>query len=106
MDEKHRSRWIRRQILKILYEALAAGLTQSGSWLNLNSLREILSIWGDDLSDLEIRRHCVYLADPEINCIEIDKLGKSGVYTYRYRIKARGTRAVEGEETVPGVADD
>lgn len=106
MDANHRSRTIRRQILKILHEAAAAGLTQSGSWLNLMTLREILSTWGDDLSELEIRRHCVYLADPEIKCIEIEKLGKSGVYLYRYRIMARGTRVVEGEEKVPGVADE
>jgi len=106
VDEKTRSRSIRRQILKILHEAAAAGLTQSGSWLNLPSLREILSMWGEDLSDLEIRRHCVYLADPEINCIEIQKLGKAGVFIYRYRIKARGTRVIEGEETVPGVGDE
>ena len=106
MDEKYFSREIRRLILKILHTAALAGKTQAGSWLNLLTLREILSTWGHDLSDLELRRHCVYLADPEIRCLEIDKVGKKPPYIYRYRIMAKGVRVIEGEETVPGIADE
>lgn len=108
MDAKFRSRAIRREILKVLHNAAVAGQTESGSWLNILMLRSILDTWGYRLTDIELRRHCVYLHDSEIACIDMnDALSVPGQpKIYRLRIRAKGMRVLEGEERVPGVADE
>ena len=97
MDERFQNRSIRRQILHVLHDMAA------GAWLNLPTLREILAIRGDSLTLLDVRRHCYYLADKEIACVELEEIEEGGQNMYRYRVTARGTRVVEGEEKVPGI---
>ena len=58
---------------------------------------------GHALSVDELKDFCVYLADTEIACIDQKKEGMAAPYIYKYRITAKGVRAVEYEETVPGV---
>jgi hypothetical protein len=99
MEEKFRARAIRRQILEVLYHMAA------GAWLPLGILRDIMTRQGENLSLLDVRRHCRYLSDKEIGCIEDQEIKEGDVTTYSYRVTARGTRVVEGDESVPGIGD-
>lgn len=93
-------RWL---ILTILHEKRRAGKAESGGWLKLEVLRKLLDMQGHALSVDELKDYCVYLNDSEIACIEIQRDGHSAPYTYKYRITAKGVRAVDYEEIVPGV---
>lgn len=94
------SRWL---ILVILYENQRDKNREAGGWMRLPMLQRLLSAQGYDLTQEDIRAHCVYLADEEIGCVEQGRLGEYSPFIYRYRIKARGVRVATGEEKVPGV---
>lgn len=93
-------RWL---ILTILHEKRRAGKAESGGWLRLDVLRKLLDMQGYALSVDELKDYCVYLDDDEIGCVETKKDGVAAPYTYKYRITAKGVRAVDYEESVPGV---
>ena len=93
-------RWL---ILAILHEKRRTGHAESGGWLALPVLRKLLDMQGYPLSIDELKDYCVYLADVEIGCLEAKREGMAAPYTYKYRITAKGVRAVDYEEVVPGV---
>lgn len=103
MADPSKDRDVRWLILSILHEARKIGRAESGGWLQLPVLRKLLDTHGRALTELELRDYCVYLSDPEIACLEIQKKGQSAPYIYRYRVTAKGVRAISYEETVPGV---
>lgn len=94
---------IRWKILAILHEARRTGKAESGGWIELAVLRKLLDSEGHPLSVEELRDYCVYLEDADIRCLELKKLGDSAPYRYKYRITARGVRAVNYEERVAGI---
>ena len=93
-------RWI---ALMILHAQRKKGRAESGGWVREAVLRKLLDDQGYGLTVQELRDLMVYLQDPEIRCAETQKLGDAEPRTYRYRITARGVRAVDREEEVPGI---
>ena len=94
-------RWL---ICLIFYENQRAQKREAGGWVRLAMLQRLLQAQGYDLTKEEIHSvYCVYLADKEIGCIEIDKSGDHAPFIYRYRITAKGIRAANGEQKIPGV---
>lgn len=96
-------RQVRWLILVILHANQRSRVRESGGWMRLPMLQRLLSDQGYDLTKEEIRSYCVYLADPEIACMQIQRDGDHAPFVYKYRITARGVRAVNGEEKFPGV---
>lgn len=103
MDQKIENENIRWHILMILHAKRLAGQTRSGGWVELPILRRLLDKEGYSLTEAELKDFCVYLDDDEINCLETQKIGHAAPYRYSYRITAKGVRAVNYEEKVPGV---
>ncbi len=94
------ARWL---ILAILHENQRAKNREVGGWMRLPMLQRLLSAQGYDLTQEDIKAHCVYLADPEIGCVEQSRAGDHAPFVYRYRIRAKGQRVATGEERAPGV---
>lgn len=103
LDPHVNARDIRWLILSMLHEARKTGKVESGGWLQLPVLRKLLDTHGRALTELELRDYCVYLSDKEIGCLEIQRSGQSAPYLYKYRITAKGVRAITYEQLVPGV---
>lgn len=93
-------RWV---ALVILHAQRVKGRAESGGWVREAVLRKLLDDQGYGLVVHELRDLMVYLCDPEIRCVEIEVKGDAEPRLHRYRITARGVRAVEREEEVPGV---
>lgn len=93
-------RWL---LLQILHLQRQSGRAESGGWLSEALLRKLLADQGYDLSVPELRDYMIYLSDSEIACSETQKRGDLPPYIYRYRITARGVRALEETERVPGI---
>lgn len=93
-------RWL---ILLILLNNQRAKVREGGGWLRLAMLQRLLSAQGYDLTKEEIKTQCVFLADPEIRCLEIKVDGDQAPHIYRYRITARGMQAAEGEIKILGI---
>jgi len=93
-------RWI---ALVILHAQRKRGRAESGGWVREAVLRKLLDDQGYGLTVQELRDLMVYLQDAEIRCAETKKEGEAAPYTYKYRITARGVRAVDREEEVPGI---
>jgi hypothetical protein len=97
------NRNVRFLILLILHESRLKGRAESGGWLTLSMLRKLLTAQGYPLTENELKEFCLYLWDPEIGCLDLKKTGDFAPYVYKYRITAKGVRAVEGEEKIVGV---
>ncbi len=93
-------RWI---ALMIVHAQRKKGRAESGGWVREAVLRKLLDDQGYGLTVQELRDLMVYLADQEIRCTETKKEGEAAPYVYKYRITARGVRAIDREEEVPGV---
>jgi len=93
-------RWVG---LVILHAQRTKGRAESGGWVREEVFRKMLDDQGYGLTLHELRDLMVYLSDPEIRCVETEKKGDAEPRLYRYRITARGVRAVEREEEIPGV---
>ncbi len=93
-------RWV---ALVILHAQRVKGRAESGGWVREPVLRKLLDDQGYGLTVHELRDLQVYLADDKIGCVEIEKKGDAEPRLYRYRITARGVRAVDREEEVDGV---
>ena len=103
MEETITKRNIRWLALMILREQRRRGKAESGGWLRESLLRKLLAAQGYDLSTLDLREYMIYLQDPEIGCTETRKDGDTPPYVYKYRLTAKGIRAVDEEEKVPGI---
>lgn len=93
-------RWL---ILLILLQNQRSKNRESGGYIRLAMLQRLLQAQGYALDKEEIKTFCVYLADKEIGCLEIAVEGDHKPFVYRYRLTAKGMRAANDEERVPGV---
>lgn len=102
-DKTTYNRNLRWLVLMILQAQRQKGRAESGGWVREAVLRKLLDDQGYGLTVHELREVMIYLNDPEIRCAEIKKDGDAAPYLYRYRITARGVRAIDREEQVPGI---
>lgn len=97
------SRNIRYLLLLILREQRRLGKAESGGWLAEILLRRLLANQGYPLEIHDLRDYMVYLQDREIGCTETKKENDLPPFLYKYRITAKGVRALEGDQKVPGI---
>jgi len=102
-QEATHSRQIRWIILTILWAERRERRARSGGWVELPVLRKILRDQGYPLSEPDLIDYLIYLADAEIAAAEIKKDGNNAPYRYSARITARGVRALQSDEKIPGV---
>ncbi len=100
MTNEKQIRWL---VLLVLLENQRSKHREAGGWMRLAMLQKLLSQQGYDLTQEELKTVCVYLADPEIHCLEIHRENDMAPHVYKYRITARGVRVAGQEERAPGV---